>query len=293
MNKCLIILTGNSFRDGSSGVFECSNTQNNFMRQKLASFSHIRLFKYIKNKFDIDSDVLINSYKTIFDEQLIDFYKEYSILVNLNQNQLSSELDLVNQTYDLLNDISIENKYKFVLFIRIDFYIKKYFLSTFKINKDKIIYAHVDSNPNTYDLHLKFYPLVCHNITYVPHKYYNFIQNRKVWYKHISGNNIAEIIGHENIDLFIKSLHWSSTDIEWNPIYSMVGRPEKLIYEQCEIIQQNYTENIIFNSKGLYFNTSTLEKYLVNDDNTYKDIMFTDTIEENLYLINNSIFLFE
>ena len=247
MSNLLIVLTGESFRSGRQmtrdrGGNNCKQTQ------RIASESHINFIKSIKNKYNINSDVIINGYclNDEYDKILLSFYEEYSILINLHKNILQSEKALVDDTISRLQNIDTI-KYEHILFLRLDVYIKPYFLDIFtptKIYTNKIIYAHVDSNQYLHSLN---FPMICHQICLVPKKYFINLWKDNVWNLHESAHYIAPIIGKQNIDVFIYTCHYSSTDLDWNPIYTQVGR----------------IENMNYVSKGKYFDINNMQIYSV------------------------------
>jgi len=189
MDKILIVLNGESFRDGGTGVRSSGNNQKSIIQQRCAINSHIRFFKYIENKFGFTCEVFINSYKSNgYENEMIKSYNDYLIGYNFHTERLNSEFSMIEDTITRLNNINM-CEYKFILFIRNDIFLKEYFLDVFKIDNEKIIYAFVDSNPSfnkiCEDMNMEqcnFYVPVNHMITLIPEKYYYLLLEKKAWY---------------------------------------------------------------------------------------------------------------
>jgi hypothetical protein len=261
--KALLVLTGESFRYGPQGSRARSTCQASTSRQKLASYSHLRLINYIKKQFDCNTDILIDSYElnNEYDTMLSNWYNPYVVRSRFNKVIFPSELHFVHSTNHNLSceDLS---PYDFILFIRIDFYIKKYFLTRFTTIDDSIRYAHMDYNGCGN----------CHNIIYLPKCYFHLINappHENFRYPHLGMHIIKNTF---KTDLFINSFHSLSTDLNWNPLYSQVGRDESFIRE----------------NKGERYINNEWVKGLV--DTEYDSFERTDTIEENVKLIDTDKF---
>ena len=170
------------------------------------------------------------------------------------------------------------NDYDFILFVRIDFYIRDFFIDYFNICENKIKYAHVDSNLNKKcnailcsqthhgDYPINSFPEICHNITYIPKKHFNLLIDDIAWNGHKSANNVCKIIDRSNIGLFIDTYHYCSTDGEWNPIYCMVDRSESKNFYNL-----NYR-----------FDIESGKKIYIENDNIYEKLIHADSIIEKL-----------
>jgi len=265
--KCLLILTGESFRYGGQTTRDRSNCLDATNKQKLASYSHLRLINYMKSKFDADTEIFINSYKLndIHDEILLNWYKSYVIYSKLHNNIFPSEYAFIESTNRDIVSINLE-KYDFILFVRMDLYIKEYFLERFTQIDNKIRYGHLDYNGGG----------ICHNIIYVPKCFFNLINvplHINFRNPHHGKNCVTKIIDSSNIDYFINSYHSLSTDLNWNPLYSQVGRGES---HKRENVGERYINN-------------TLVK--IESDTEYDHLLHTDTIEQNLKLIESDTFI--
>jgi hypothetical protein len=261
--KCLLVLDGESFRIGPQFTRVRSASLEGINRQKLASYSHLRLINFLKDKFNCDTDVLISSYKfnEPCDTMLIEWYKPF-IIKCIYFDSLFQHEDIFHQVTNSIVQSFDLSQYTFVLFIRIDYYIKKYFLQRFTHIDDSVRYVHMDYNGGG----------VAHTIIYLPKIYFHLLNTpiennfRAKW----SGlNNIKDTV---KTDLFINSYHSCATNLNWNPLYSNVCREESFFRE---------------NKGERYING---EKVQGLEDTEYDHLERTDTIKENLQLIEENRF---
>jgi hypothetical protein len=264
MKKCLFVINGESFRLGPQ-VSRTRGIKDSYQRQKLAVSSHIRLFRFIENEFNIKCEVFLNTYhlNNEWDNDLINWYSDYLIRHNFYPTLLENEFSLIHDTINKIKEFNLE-EYEFVVFNRTDFYIKKYFLKVFNPHSEKIAYAHIDAY---YDYKtINKLPHVCHSITYCPKKYFNLMLENLVWYWHYSAIKLSEHVPKEFITTFIDTVHACCTSLDWNPIYSIVGRDECLEYK--------FPNDSYDFENGVLLNQDNLSKY--------KEILYTDTIKDNL-----------
>lgn len=238
MNKILFIINGESFKSGGSNSRDRGTNDLYNRQQKIECESHIRLFEYIEKKLKCRCDVFINSYETNgFEKDLLSWYGDRVIYSNFNTNNFSDEFGFIENTISHLKKVNLEF-YDYCFFIRPDLYIKNYFKTKLKFD-NKVRYTYVDSNPisNYYSSYFTHYVCFLHSITLVPKIYFDYIFQKKVWYWHSSASEFVKTLGVDKnmvnkiVDLFVDTVHWSSTDIEWNPIFTQCGRENKLRYE--------------------------------------------------------------
>lgn len=277
MDKCLFVITGDTFRLGGQRS-ENKGGEESYKRQKLSTDSHLRLFDHIEKTLSIKCDVYLNVYKCSdeYDRKLLDWYGERVVNKNIHPHRLDSEFSLIYDTTKRLREIGIDD-YRFIMLIRPDWYLKKYFLDVFKVDDDRVLYAHLDAGYRMVDSNSSIsfldaagrehdVPHVCHCITYCPKKHFHLFLDNQVWHWHDSLLRLKNYVSRKEIGFFIDTFHWCCSSLDWNPIYSLVGRSECLEYK---------FPNMTYN-----FETNTVE--YVNTIERYKHLMYTDTIEENL-----------
>lgn len=277
MDKCLFVITGDTFRLGGQRS-ENKGGGESFRRQKLATDSHLRLFETIENRCDIKCDVFLNIYTctTEYDAELLKWYGERVVSTNIHPQRLGSEFALVYDTTSKLSEYGL-NEYRFIMLIRPDWYLKKYFCDIFEVDDDRVLYAHLDGGYKMVDNNgaVTFLdalgghydvPHVCHCITYCPRKHFGLFLDNQVWHWHDSLLRLKHHVPRKDIGFFIDTFHWCCSSLDWNPLYSLVGRDEKLEYKMP--------------NKTYEFQTNTVQ--YVDTIEKYKHLMYTDTIEENL-----------
>lgn len=249
--KCLIVITGESFRLGGQKTRSRCTSQESTERQRLATMSHNRLMDHIKEHFGVDSEVVLCSYALdpIYDAMLLNWYGDRLVHAQLYPRIFPREEDLVHSVDTIISSMTL-SRHEFVLFFRIDMYLKEYLLGIFNLD-DKLKYGHRDYNGGG----------VCHNLIYVPKKYISLIGTSNFRSPHDGDMYVPPgvHVGH-----FISSYHSLSTDINWNPLYSQVGRAESMG-------RSNLGDRLI---NG--------QKVNIGEDTEYDHLVGTDTIEEGL-----------
>jgi hypothetical protein len=288
MDKILIIITGESFRGGGANNRSRGNNEKYNEQQKIACQSHLRLFDFIKKEHSLDSEIFINSYEALgHEKKLLTWYGDKVIYYNFHTQNFPNERLFIDDTIIRLRTIDL-NQYKYCLFIRPDYYIKKYFLEKLKFD-NKVRYAFVDSNPIIEDYLSLFSHFKCisHNITLVPKFFFNLLLEKKVWNWHSSASELTKALNlssqdniEDYIDLFIDTLHWSSTDLEWNPLFGQCGRFNNITYNQCYQLQElTPVANWIYASNGLFYDKKTKKKYLVENCTFYDELRKNELLE--------------
>jgi len=277
MERCLFVITGDTFRLGGQRS-DNKGGEESYKRQKLAIDSHLRFFENIEKNYHIKCDVFLNIYKCNdeYDSKLLDWYGDRVVSTNIHPQRLESEFALIYDTTSKLSNFNL-NEYRFLMLIRPDWYLKKYFCDIFKVDDKRVLYAHLDGGYQMVDNSgsITFLdaagghhnvPHVCHCITYCPKKHFGLFLDNQVWHWHDSLLRLKHYVSREEIGFFIDTFHWCCSSLDWNPLYSLVGRDEKLEYK---LVNKTYD-----------FETNTVQ--YVDTVEKYKHLMYTDTIEENL-----------
>jgi hypothetical protein len=287
--KCLFIITGDTFRFGPQRSPNRGNKES-ISTQYLSIKSHLDFSKTLQDKFNITADIFLNIYKLtdFYDRKILEWYGNKVKFVKWHPKRLKNEHALIYDTINQLrsffpnwiykffniNKINLNN-YKFIIFLKPEIYLKKYFIKKFTINNSKVIYAHLDSaykfnNWNGYGFSAftssPDIPYVNHIITYCPKRFYDLLIKNKVWHWHNSSDLLLKYVKRKNIDFFVNTFHLCCTSLDWNPIYSLVNRKEKLKH-----ISPNLKYNFL---KNKIYEKSTMKEY--------KNILYKDTIRENL-----------
>ena len=194
--KCLFIITGDTFRFGPQRSPNRGNKES-ISTQYLSIKSHLDFSKTLQDKFNITADIFLNIYKLndFYDRKILEWYGNKVKFVKWHPKRLKNEHALIYDTINQLrsffpnwiykffniNKINLNN-YKFIIFLKPEIYLKKYFIKKFTINNSKVIYAHLDSaykfnNWNGYGFSAftssPDIPYVNHIITYCPKRFYD------------------------------------------------------------------------------------------------------------------------
>lgn len=277
VNKCLFVITGDTFRLGGQRCPD-KGSDGSYNRQKLATDSHNRFFENIEKKFGLKCEVYFNIYNCSeeYDKDFLSWYGDRVVNVNFHPERLGSEHSLIYDTTQRLREFGID-EYRFIMLIRPDWYLKKYFTEIFEIDDERVLYAHLDVGYRMNDNNgvITFLdgggnhrdvPHVCHSITYCPKKHFHLFLDNQVWHWHDSLLRLKDYLPRKEIGFFIDTFHWCCSSLDWNPLYSLVGRPEHLEYK--------------FPNMTYDFETNTVQ--YIDTLERYKHLMYTDTIEENL-----------
>ena len=290
MSRCLILFIGESFREG--GQFSrIRNTKDSFEKQQIASLSQIDFLNYIKNKFSCTIDVIINTYTTIYENDLKYWYDKYLI------NYISNDklIGLENLLNNGIKSVNID-KYDFILSIRIDLYIKYYFFIKFDIswNKimfpficwiteykqiwDDIIFSTVRNNSSYKTFNNE--PVVCDTIIFIPKKYFYLIEmhiylNHDGWHNFKENHNLT----NNDLDFMIDSFHDADSYKDYNPFYYMISRSQnKVCHGKYHIIDRNKFST---NESYISAEENIVDIIYYNEDNIEDNKIESDNIEDN------------
>jgi hypothetical protein len=278
-NKILLVLWGESYRSGPQ-MTRTRGTGNYIKSQLFASKSHVDMIDKIKKIYNLDTDVFIDSYKLndVDDDSLITFYKDKTNVIQhtLHPCLFESEISFLNDMYDRVRLLNIDETYSHILFVRIDIYLKRFFIQNIHFG-DKIQFAFIDSNldiPHTNASKLKN---ICQQIVIYPNSFFYVIHDKIIYNAthYIMNNLINNKISENSIEYLVNTFHVCSTDLGWNPLFVQVGRKYNLNYRVDERLWQSTVNHVFDNqTKLIVFNPEKSIDYW----NKYKE---TEEAEEN------------
>jgi hypothetical protein len=227
----LFFYIGETFRMGNQGT-RIRGIDESFEDQKKACFSHIKLLEKLEENNN-KCDVIILSYKTKFDKDLIEWYNKYLIDYILFDNVIGYE-NLYQNIIARYN--TIFNNYDYIFICRIDILYKQQFYDNFMPPYDKITFPFVCWYK---DCVYNNCPRVCDIFAYIPIKYIKLLYETRVsTLTHHAWYDLKQVGFNDNdIDVMINTYHDSDSAKDWNPLYYIVNR--------------NQTE--IWHSRGLTF----------------------------------------
>lgn len=218
--KCLFVILGEAFRDGGQDC-RLKGSVKSYAPQREACLSHIRFIEHLKEK-GVQSHVFINSYTTPYDADIREWYRP------IGSHFHPKPIGYMNLYKDSLDRISsIIFEYDFILFLRIDLYLKNFFLETFQI-KDKIQYSSICYIFRNFHLTTNKKPRVVDMILYVPRDMYTSVFEKPVMALCHDGysNLLAAGVTEDNIAFIVNTYHDSDSQKDWNPLYYIVNRPQ-------------------------------------------------------------------
>jgi len=223
--KALFVHTGESFRTGGQ-YSRLRGQPESLESQKAASSSHIDLYVFLKEKYNISCDIAISTYTTPYDGELKSWYKEGIKKIDSNSKLIFFETleNLIGHAghmfHNTINKINVSD-YDFIFFIRIDACLKEYFKKKFDPYSKKILFSSISWH------HMRTHAgvVACADLMYfIPKHLYQYIP-------HLFGHEayrqaLQAGISPKDIGCILDSLHDADSYKDWNPLYYITGRPE-------------------------------------------------------------------
>lgn len=233
--KALLIIIGESFRTGIQGS-RLRGLEISYEGQIKACSSHMKFVNNLKEKNNIDTDIIFQTYETKYNKDLIKIYEKKLI----NYKFYEDVIGLNNLFQNSIESIKDINVYDYILYIRIDLFLKDFFTEIFNPNYETITFPSIcfkkfnaDRSGND--------PRVNDTMLFIPKKYYNYIKkiiiNHDSWRDLIRKTNLT----YDDLDTMLKTYHDSDSYKDYNPIYYIVNRKESNVF---------HSEGYIFNKNN-------------------------------------------
>lgn len=231
----LIIFLGESFRYGNQGTRN-RGSKESYSEQIKACNSHIDFIEHTIKTFQLNSmSVFLASYNTQYDNDLLTIYNKYLVGYKLYDNVIGFN-HLFHNSIKSIENINI---YDFILYIRIDLYLKEDFFICFNPRINTILFPNIGRKRW---IIVNKYPRVNDMMLFIPKKYYKYIKhfscNHYTWRDLMKNTDLT----YDDLDTMINTYHDSDSYKDYNPLYYIVNRPE----------------NIVWHSKGNIFNKHNL-----------------------------------
>ena len=219
----LIIFLGESFRLGTQGTRN-RGSKESYNEQIKACNSHINFIEHIRQIFQLNSmSVFLSSYHTQYDIDLLTIYNNYLVGYKLYDNVIG----LNELFHNSINEIENIEKYDFILYIRIDLYLKQDFFNCFNPMINTILFPTICWKQ---DSRVGKHPRVNDIMLFIPNKYYKYIKkiiiNHNTWFDLINNTNLT----YNDLDTMINTYHDSDSFKDYNPLYYIVNRSESKIW---------------------------------------------------------------
>ena len=256
--KCLLVYYGGSFREGNIGS-TLSDTKYGYESQKHASITHAKL-KRVLNKKGFQTDILINTRHTEYKDDLMNWYNPFNIILNNIPSKVHGKDYMIQSCIQNINKLDKE-EYNFILFIRIDLFLKPDFYKILNTESNKIMFLANNYDTNSCKTIEKNNPVIVDLFVYIPKKYYYILDNK------FNLNHNSWLFYKKVYKLTDNDLSFMTTDIfdsnsyrEYNNYYIMSSRKEN------KNVHKNTKRCISFNEKNEIFLTKPTYYYL----NKYK-----------------------
>jgi hypothetical protein len=227
LKKGLIVYYGGGFRDGPTQS-SIQDTDKGYNNQFYASQSHIKLNKVLTEKgYDIDS--LVCSYHSKYESNFKLWYDPFDMILNtikMRGKSTDGRDSLITTCINSMQSLKME-EYDFVLFIRIDLFLKKEFFDVLDVKSQKVQFlAH-----NFFTGHCGFTekkdPEVVDMILYVPKNHFNILDNKfklnhKAWTYYKTQYQLTD----NDLGFMTDKRFDSNSYLDLNPYYVISGRPE-------------------------------------------------------------------
>jgi len=220
--KALICYYGGSFREGNIGSTK-SDTPYGYESQKNASITHEKL-KNVLQERGYQTDILINTRETKYSNQLERWYEPFNMIMNEISDKVHAKDKMIQSTIKNINKLK-KQQYDFILFVRIDLFLKPDFFEVLDTETDKISFLANNYNPrncNANDIVDLF--------VLVPKKYF-YILDSKFDLNHWSWNYYKKTYHLKDKDMafMTNKMFDSNSAIDQNPYYVMASRKENTV----------------------------------------------------------------
>jgi len=222
--KALICYYGGSFREGNIGSV-MSDTKYGYESQENASITHAKLKSVLQNK-GYQTDILINTRQTKYENILKQWYEPFNLIINNLSLQIEGHDYMIKSVIESINKIN-KYVYDFILFVRIDLFLKPDFFDILDVEINKISF--IAQNYNYKDCHKTYNkePEIIDLFVFIPKKYFYILDN-EFKLNHYSWSQYKKIykLTDNDFSFMTDELFDSNTYMETNPYYVMTSRDE-------------------------------------------------------------------
>lgn len=259
--KALICYYGGAFREGEIGTTK-QDSKYGYEAQKNTSITHAKL-KKVLNKKGYQTDILISTRNTKYSNRLDSWYEPYDMIINKISEKMHGKDYMIKSTVDNINKLN-KYDYDFILFARIDLFLKPDFFEVLDPETDKISFLANNYNPKNCNYWHKDSPEVVDLFVLVPKKYY-YILDSKFSLNHNSWSYLKKQYKLSNKDMtFMSNLMFdSNSSIDKNPYYVMSSRKENTE------IHTDKTSDKPIKTKGCSKYSDRAQSYIENPSKYY------------------------
>jgi hypothetical protein len=262
--KCLLVYYGGSFREGNIGS-TTTDTDYGYEAQKNASITHAKL-KRVLNKKGFQTDIIINTRHTDYKKELMKWYNPFDIIINNIPLKLHGKDYMIQSAIKNIDKLNKQD-YDFILFIRIDLFLKPEFYNVLNTESDKINFLANNYSPKNCNNKQKGSPEIVDLFIFIPKKYYYILDN-KFNLNHDSWSYYKKNYKLSDSDMAFMSdmMFDSNSSIDKNPFYVMSSRDENKVIHRNFDIKTKKCEGYKEKNQS-YLNNPT--HYYLNDNKSF------------------------
>jgi hypothetical protein len=217
MANGLFVIVGGCFRAGVG-------RPDPYEEQKLACMTHIDLFQHIQHKFHMNIDVILHTYTTAYDKDIISWYDKYLIASHFYPKLIGYD-GLYMGTLEKI--IGILPEYDFVHYLRVDLYLKPFFKQLFTVNDAHIKYSSICFCKDNWHVTHRNLPRVADLMVYIPKIRFHLLHDKRNILNHHAIHEIVDsCVPLSDVMFYVMTYHDSDSGKDWNPLYRIVNRPE-------------------------------------------------------------------
>ena len=236
--RALIVLIGEAFRDVENNKDKKRGLPHTYDDQMVACKSHIEFINMLSTKYNIVADVVVDTYTTQYDSDLINIY-----MPHLKHNHFHPYLlgwdNIYFHSLTIIKDIL--DDYDFVHYFRIDLFLKPFFINNF-VYINKVRFSSVCFTKSNYHLYNGL-PRIADMMVYVPKLYYRLFHDRTYLLIHEAYSVLLRFnVPRNDITFYTPTYHDSNTMLDWNPLYRVVNRPEATTWHDKGLMYDEETD---------------------------------------------------
>jgi hypothetical protein len=231
--RALILILGESFRMGTQYT-RIRGTPESYDEQIRASESHVAFLKHISAKYAMKSiSVFIATYTTPFDAKLLDIYRDYKTGHQIYDDVMGLNA-LFHHSLRFIRDKStiddFRQAYDFILYFRIDLFLKAEFIGRFDPRSDTILYPCVCFIPHH---RVGNDPRVNDTMMFIPSRLFSHLSSIMIchesWHYLVSRGELT----YDDLGTMISTFHDSDSFKDWNPLYYIVNREQNATFHSA------------------------------------------------------------
>jgi hypothetical protein len=222
----LLILRGTSFRHKNT-----TGHWKSVYQQIACTLSHLKLVKTTIKKYGCNFDIALDTLSTPYDLIILFILRKYLVYRNIMSWPDYSQIDGILRFFCQIESKLFE--YDFILIARNDIILFDEFINKFNPNDDKIKFPFIHSYRTRRVYGTSEFPIVGDAFMYFPKKYFFTLAIINIIASGFHMHDIVHLMKEANFDfefdVYCNTYHDTNSELEWNPLYKMSGRPQSKV----------------------------------------------------------------